>query len=78
MTTEIKVDEVPVKWYTDNPSIYRLEIRTEKRTPWLYINGSDGFNLHQWDIQEAVNYYLSDEGENARKESFYRAWGFYD
>ena len=78
MTPEVKVDELPVEWYTTDPSIYSLEIRTEKRTKWLYINYSNGFKLPEWDVQEAVDYYLSEEGYNDRMESFYRAWGFYD
>ena len=69
---------LPIKWYTDSDEIYSLEVKTIKRTNWLYINGSDGFNLNQWNAQDAVNYYLSEEGRNARMESFYRAWGFYD
>ena len=78
MTNEIEITELPIEWYTDSDEIYSLEIWKKKRTKWIYINGSEGYKMPEWDVQEAVNYWLSDEGRNARTESFYRAWGFYD
>lgn len=74
----LQIDELRVKDYTNSPEIYRLEIRTENRTRWIYINGSEGFKMPDWGIQEAVDYYLSENGKNNRMMSFYKAWGFYD
>lgn len=78
MTTDVRVDELPTEWYTTDPRIYSLEIKTEKRTKWLYINYSDGFKLPEWDVQEAIDYYLSEKGTMEREIAKRRAWGFYD
>lgn len=78
MTNEVEITELPVEWYTTSDEIYSIEIRKIKRTKWIYINGADGFKMPEWDVQEAVNYYLSDEGKLSRDIAFRTAWGFYD
>lgn len=70
----LTVDNLTVSKWTTSPEIYDLKIRTEDRTRWLYINETNGFKLSDWTIEEAIKYYLSDEGKADRFDSWYRAW----
>ena len=69
-----KLENLTVTKYTLHPDILALQIRTEDRTRYLVINYSEQFNLSEWSIEEAINYYLSDEGKQDRFDSWYRAW----
>ena len=70
----ISIEHLIVSEWTTSPDIYTLDIRTEDRTKWLYINGANGFKMSDWTIEEAIKYYLSDEGKADRFEAEYRAW----
>lgn len=70
----ISIKELIVSEYTTHSDIYSLQIRTEKNNKWLYINYTDGYNLKQWTIEEAINHYLSDEGKAERFESWYHSY----
>ena len=76
--TTIQIDELNPKDYTDSREIYSLEIKKEKKTPWLWINYSEGYNLNKWTVKEAVDYWLSEEARIDRYISNCRAWGYYD
>ena len=69
-----KLDNLSVTDYTLNPNIYALQIRIEGRKKYIVINYDELFNLAEWSIEEAIKYYLSDEGEQERYNSWYRAW----
>ena len=69
-----KLDNLSVTDYTLNPNIYALQIRTECRKKYIVINYDELFNLAEWSIEEAINYYLSDEGKESRFDSLYRAY----
>lgn len=72
--TFISLTDYTVSNFTLNPKIYALQIRKETRKEWLIINYSDWFDLREWTIVEAIEYYVSPQGESDRFDAWYRAW----
>lgn len=60
--------------YTTDHRIYALQIRTEDRTRWIVINYSCSYKWPDYGISDAIKHYLSEEGEQERYDSWYRAW----
>ena len=69
-----KLENLTVSAFTLHPDIYALQIRTEDRTKYIVINYDSMFNLSEWSIEQAINYYLSDEYKEKQFDAWYKAW----
>lgn len=74
MREDIKIEKLNVNGWTMKKEIYSLTIRTEYRTEYLEINNDSLFPLKEWTIEEAINYYTSEEGKQAKYESYIEAY----
>lgn len=74
MDKYVRIEKLNVIEWTLKSEIYSLIIRTEDRTKYIEINYDSLFPLKEWTVEEAINYYTSKEGKEAKYDSWWAAY----